>query len=124
MVPLLLLAAGPAFAEADCKTVAIDIRVRDQLAKQQGAELSARYGDIRAPDATVEVEVKRDFIDRLRAYIDTVNRDIADLSWLLDHHCGQTRDEPEAIASMRDMQAAAQQLTLILNGYLKRQGRR
>jgi hypothetical protein len=70
------------------------------------------------------VEVKRDFIDRLRAYIDTVNRDIADLSWLLGHHCGQTRDEPEAIVSMRDMRAAAQQLTLILNEYLKRQGRR
>jgi hypothetical protein len=52
-----------------------------------------------------------------------VHHDIDDLRWLLDHHCGPTKDEPEAIESAREMEAAVQQMTKILEKFVKTERR-
>ena len=121
VLPLVLLVAAPGPAKADCKTVLDDIRYQDQLVKRQGEELSARYGDIKSPDEHTSIGVKRDFVKGLNAYITNVNRDIDDLRWLVDHHCGPADLEPGAIDNVREMTALAQQLIKLRDEFLKRE---
>lgn len=98
-----------------------DIRYQDQLVKKQGAQLAARYGDLKPPDEHTPLAVKRDFVERLGAYIANVRRDIDDLQWLVDHHCGPADLEPGAIDNVREMTALAQQLIKLRDEFLKRE---
>ena len=66
--------------------------------------------------------MKQDFIKRLREYVGAIRRDIDDMRWLLEHHCGPAKEEPNAIASVRQMDAAAQQLTKGLDDFVRREG--
>ena len=98
-----------------------DIRHQDQLVKKQGAELSARYGDLKPPDERTPLAVKREFVERLGAYIANVRHDIDDLRWLVDHHCGPAGLEPGAIENVREMTELVQQLTDIRDKFVKRE---
>jgi hypothetical protein len=111
---LIALSCGPSFAAVDCRTVADDLRRQDVLVKKQGAEISTRYADVSPPWNQLNSATKRDFVEHLTTYISAVHKDIEELRWLLDHHCGPAKYEPEAMASARDMEAEVQQMEKIL----------
>lgn len=98
-LPLMLLVSAPVLANPDCKTMADDVVHQDQLLKQQSLEFADRYGEVKSP----RVEAKQDYLRRLDALIDTLRRDIDALRWLIDHHCGPAKEEPNAIKSLHDM---------------------
>ena len=103
--PLILFISTPAFANANCKTIADDVVHQDQLLKAQAQEFTTRYDDINAPNAGASMEARRDFGTRLDALINTVQRDIDGMRWLIDHHCGPAKEEPNAIKSVHDMES-------------------
>jgi hypothetical protein len=95
---LMLLVSTPAFAAPNCKTTADDVVYEDQLLKKQSQEFTDRYGDTnRRP------EMKEGYLEGLNALIHTLHRDIDGLRWLIDHHCGPAKEEPNAINSVHDM---------------------
>jgi hypothetical protein len=98
-LPLMLLVSAPVLANPDCKTMADDVVYQDQLLKQQSQEFAARYGETSNPG----MEAKQDYLRRLDALIDALRRDIDALRWLIDHHCGPAKEEPNAIKSVHDM---------------------
>jgi len=100
-LPLLLLVSTPASANPNCKTVADDVVHQDQLLKGESQEFSDRYGDTHNPS----IEASRDYVGRLDALIDALRRDIDGLRWLIAHHCGPAKEEPNAIKSVHDMEA-------------------
>jgi len=102
--PLMLLISTPAFANVNCKTIADNVAYHDQLFKTQYHEFMARYNAINTPNADASMEVRRDFGTRLDALINTVQRYINGMRWLIDHHCGPAKEEPNAIKSVHDMQ--------------------
>jgi hypothetical protein len=85
----------------------------DHLLKTQSNEFAARYDDINPPKAEASMEVKQDYVKRLDGIIDTLQHDIDELRWLIDHHCGPAKEEPNAIKSVDDMK-------LILTGLIVR----
>ena len=103
--PLTLLISTPVFTNVNCKTIADDVVRQDQLFKTQAREFADRYDDGNPPNADASMEVRRDFGTRLDALINTVHRDIAGMRWLIDHHCGPAKEEPNAIKSVHDMQS-------------------
>jgi hypothetical protein len=100
-VLLMLLVSTPVFANADCKTMADDVAYQDQLLKQQSQEFSDRYGETNNPGA----QARQEYLARLDALIDTFRRDINGLRWLIGHHCGPAKEEPNAIKSVHDMES-------------------
>jgi hypothetical protein len=100
-LPLMLLASTPVFADANCKTIADDVAYRDQLLKKQSQEFTDRYGETNNPG----VEARQDYLERIDALIDTLRRDINGLRWLIEHHCGPAKEEPNAIKSVHDMES-------------------
>jgi hypothetical protein len=100
-LPLLLLVSTPASANSNCKTIADDVVHQDQLLKKQAQEFSDRYGE--ANDRSLAANP--DYLKRLDALIDALRRDIDGLRWLIDHHCGPTNEEPNAIKSVHDMES-------------------
>ena len=97
---LMLLASTPVFANPNCRAVADDVVYRDQLLKKQSQEFTDRYGETNAPG----IEVRQDDLGRLDALINTLHRDIDGLRWLIGHHCGPAKEEPNAIKSVHDME--------------------
>jgi hypothetical protein len=97
---LMLLVSTPAFANPDCKTIADDVAYQDQILKKQSQEFADRYGET----SNRGIEVKQDYLARLDALIDSLRRDIDGLRWLIAHHCGPAKEEPNAINSVHDMQ--------------------
>jgi hypothetical protein len=95
---LMLSVSAPAFANPDCKTVADGVAYQDQLLKKQSQELADRYGE-----SNPGIEASQDYLDRLDALIHALHRDIDGLSWLIEHHCGPAKEEPNAIKSVHDM---------------------
>jgi hypothetical protein len=112
LLPAMLLASTPVFAGADCKTVANDVVYHDHLFKTQARYFTDRYGDINPPPPEDPAQ-RRDFLNRLNALINTVQGDIDGMRWLIDHHCGPAKEEPEAIASVHEMDEALKQMTLL-----------
>jgi hypothetical protein len=100
-LPLILLATTPAFADANCKTVADGVVYRDNLLKKETKEFGDRYGKANNPG----LEARRDYLGRLDALIDTLHRDIDGLRWLIARHCGPAKEEPNAIKSVHDMES-------------------
>jgi hypothetical protein len=100
----MLFAATPAFANASCKTMADSVVYHDKLLKTQSNEFAARYDDVNPPKADASKEIKRDYVKRLDALINTLQKDIDGLRWLIDHHCGPVKEEPNAIKSVEDME--------------------
>ena len=98
-LPLLLLVSTPAFANSSCKTIADDVVHQDQLLNKQAQEFSDRYGETNNPG----IEASQDYVGRLDALISTLRRDIDGLRWLISHHCGPAKEEPNAIKSVHDM---------------------
>jgi hypothetical protein len=98
---LALLVSTPAFADADCKTIADEVVRQDRLLTAEAPEFSARYGDSNAPAADA---ARQDYLRRLDALIDAMRRDIDGLRWLIAHHCGPAKEEPNAIKSVHDME--------------------
>ena len=94
----MLLVSTPVFANPNCKTVADDMVYQDQLLKKQSQEFTDRYGE-----TNPGIEMKQDYLARLDALINTLRRDVNGLSWLIDHHCGPAKEEPNAIKSVHDM---------------------
>ncbi|MBV9289123.1 MAG: hypothetical protein JO288_15125 [Hyphomicrobiales bacterium] len=101
----MLFVATPVFANTNCKTVADAVVYHDQLLKTKANEFAARYDDINTPSADASIEVRRDFLSRLDALINTMQQDIDELRWLIGHHCGPVKEEPNAIKSVHDMQS-------------------
>jgi hypothetical protein len=101
VLPLLLLASTPVFANPSCKKVADDVAYQDQLLKKQSREFSDRYGETNNPGA----DSKQDYGERLDVLINALRRDIDGLRWLIGHHCGPVKEEPNAIQSVHDMQS-------------------
>ena len=97
-LPLMLLVSTPVFAIPNCKTIADDVAYQDQLLKKQSQEFTDRYGE-----TNPGIEIKQDYVGRLDALINTLHRDIDGLRWLIDHHCGPAKEEPNAIKSVHDM---------------------
>jgi hypothetical protein len=100
-LPLLLLVSTPVLANSNCKTMADDVRYQDQLLKKESQEFSDRYGETNNPG----VERKQDYLARLDALISGLRRDIDGLRWLIGHHCGPAKEEPNAIRSVHDMES-------------------
>ena len=100
-LPLLLLASTPVSANPNCKTIADDVARQDQLLKKQAQEFSDRYGETQNPG----IDASQDYVGRLDALIDTLRRDIDGLRWLIGHHCGPAKEEPNAIKSVHDMES-------------------
>jgi hypothetical protein len=100
-LPLMLLVSTPAFANPSCKTMADDVAYQDQLLKKQAQEFSDRYGEANNHG----VEASQDYVGRLDARINTLRRDIDGLRWLIGHHCGPAKEEPNAIKSVHDMES-------------------
>jgi hypothetical protein len=98
---LTLLVSAPAFANADCKTIADEVGRQDGLLTSEAQEFSARYGDSKTPTADA---ARQEYVRRLDALIDTMRRDIDGLRWLIAHHCGPANEEPSAIKSVQDME--------------------
>ena len=119
--PLMLLAPDLAFADVDCRAVAHDLRNQDQLVKRQARDFKARYGDINPPNDQISVAERRDFVGRLGVLINTTQKDIEDLRWLIDHHCGPAKEEPEAFESLREMEAGVQQMKKVLDKFINRE---
>ena len=99
VLPLLLLVATPVFANPDCRTIADDVANQDQILKTQSREFADLYGENNNPGK----EVRQDYLRRLDALINALHRDIDGLRWLVDHHCGQPKEEPNAIRSIHAM---------------------
>jgi hypothetical protein len=99
----MLFVAMPAFANVNCKTVTDDVVRNDQLLKTQSDEFTARYDDVNPPNANAGMEIKQDYLKRLDALINTLRHDIDGMRWLIDHHCGPVKEEPNAIKSVDDM---------------------
>jgi len=97
-LPMMLLVSTPVFANPNCKTIADDVAYQDQLLKKQSQEFTDRYGE-----TNPSIEMKQDYVGRLDALINILHRDIDGLRWLIDHHCGPAKEEPNAIKSGRDM---------------------
>ena len=100
-IPLMLLVSTPAFADPTCKTAADDVVHQDQILKKESQEFSARYGGAKNPG----VEAKGDYLHRLDVLINASQRDIDGLRWLIAHHCGPAKEEPNAIESVHDMES-------------------
>jgi hypothetical protein len=100
-LPLLLLVATPVFANPDCRTIADDVAIQDQVLKTQSQEFTDLYGENKNPG----IEVRQDYLRRLDALINALRRDIDGLRWLVDHHCGPAKEEPNAIRSIHDMES-------------------
>ena len=100
-LPLLLLVSTPASANSSCKTIADDVAYQDQLLKKQAQDFSDRYGETNNPG----IAASQDYVGRLDALISTLRRDIDGLRWLVAHHCGPAKEEPNAIKSVHDMEA-------------------
>jgi len=98
---LTLLVLAPAFANADCKTIADEVGRQDGLLTTETQEFSARYGDSKTPAADA---ARQEYVRRLDALIDTMRHDIDGLRWLIAHHCGPANEEPNAIKSVQDME--------------------
>ena len=99
VLPLMLFVSTPVFANPDCKTMADDVMNQDQILKKQSQEFTARYGETNNPG----IAVRQDYLERLDALINALHRDIDGLRWLIDHHCGPAKEEPNAIKSVHDM---------------------
>jgi hypothetical protein len=112
MLPLMLFVAAPAFAAVNCKKAADGVVYHDELIRTQAKEFTARYGDINTPDRDASIEVKRDFVARLDALINALKSDIDGMRWLIDHHCGPAKEEPNAIKSVYEMQSVLISLTV------------
>jgi len=100
-LPLLLLVSTPASADPNCRTMADDVSRQDQFLKKESQEFSDRYGEANNPGS----EARQDYVSRLDALIDALRRDIDGLRWLIGHHCGPAKEEPNAIRSVHDMEA-------------------
>ena len=112
-LPLLLLVSTPASAQfQNCKTIADDVAYQDQLLKKQAQEFSDRYGETNNPG----IAASQDYVGRLDALISTLRRDIDGLRWLVAHHCGPAKEEPNAIKSVRDMEINARCSSRTKNG--------
>lgn len=98
---LMLFVSTPARANPDCNTVADDVAYQDQLLKQQSQEFADRYDETKSPRR----EAKQDYLARLDVLINTLHRDIDGLRWLIAHHCGPAKEEPNAIKSVHDMES-------------------
>jgi hypothetical protein len=81
--------------------MADDVLYQDQLLKKESQEFSDRYGDTNDPG----IERSQDYLGRLDALINSLRRDIDGLRWLIGHHCGPAKEEPNAIKSVHDMEA-------------------
>jgi hypothetical protein len=101
---LTLLVSTPALANADCKTIADDVVRQDRLLTTETQEFAARYGDSNTPTADAAIATRQDYLSRLDALIDAMRRDINGLRWLIAHHCGPAKEEPNAIKSVHDME--------------------
>jgi hypothetical protein len=106
VLPLTLLICTPVFANVDCKTIANEVVRQDQLFKIQAHEFTAHYDEVNTPNDHASVEMRRDFLKRLDALINTVRRDIDGMRWLIDHHCRPAKEEQNAIKSVQDMESA------------------
>ena len=91
---LLLLVATPVYANPDCRTIANDVANQDQILKTQSQEFTDRYGENNGPDKAV----RQEYLARLDALINA-------LRWLIDHHCGPAREEPNALRSVHAMES-------------------
>jgi hypothetical protein len=100
-LPLMLLVSTPVFADPNCKRAADDVAYQDQLLKKESQEFTDRYGEANDPGA----QAKPDYLERLDALINSLHRDIDGLRWLIDHHCGPAKEEPNAIKSVHDMES-------------------
>jgi hypothetical protein len=89
-LPLMLLVATPVFAGVSCKTVADDVVYQDKILKVQESEF-AEFANSHE-------------LDRLDSLINTLRRDIDGMRWLIEHHCGPAKEEPNAIKSVRDIE--------------------
>ena len=98
---LLLLVATPVFANPDCRTIANDVANQDQILKTQSQEFTDRYGENNGPDKAV----RQEYLARLDALINALRSDINGLRWLIDHHCGPAREEPNALRSVHAMES-------------------
>jgi hypothetical protein len=98
---LLLLVSTPASANPNCKTIADDVAYQDQLLKKQAHEFSDRYGEANNHG----IEASQDYGGRLDALINALRRDIDGLRWLISHHCGPAKEEPNAIESVHEMES-------------------
>jgi hypothetical protein len=96
---LVLLVSTPVLANPSCKTMADDVVYQDQLLKKESQEFSDRYGQAKNPGT----EPKDDYVNRLDALINALQRDIDGLRWLIGHHCGPAKEEPNATKSVHDM---------------------
>jgi hypothetical protein len=81
--------------------MADDVAYQDQLLKKESQEFSDRYGETNNPG----IEANQDYLKRLDALITMLRRDIDGLRWLIDHHCGPAREEPNGIKSVHDMES-------------------
>lgn len=81
--------------------MADDVLYQDQLLKKESQEFSDRYGDTN----NAGIGVNKDYLVRLDALINTLRRDIDGLRWLIGHHCGPAKEEPNAIKSVHDLEA-------------------
>jgi hypothetical protein len=98
---LTLLVSTPVFANPDCRATADDVANQDQILKIQSQEFTDRYGENNSPG----IEVRQDYLERLDALINALHHDIDGLRWLIDHHCGPAKEEPNAIKSLHDMES-------------------
>jgi hypothetical protein len=101
VLPLLLLVSAPTFANPNCRAVGDGVASQDQILKQLSQEFTDRYGDAK----TLGTDAKQDYVARLDALINTLRRDIDGLRWLISHHCGPAKEEPNAIKSVHDMES-------------------
>jgi hypothetical protein len=83
------------------KTTADDVANQDQLLKTQSQEFTDRYGETNTPGP----DARQDYLERLDALIKALRRDIDGLRWLIGHHCGPAKEEPNAIKSVHDMES-------------------
>jgi hypothetical protein len=74
---------------------------QDQLLKRESQAFSDRYGEAHSP----VTEASQDYVARLNALIGALRRDIDGLRWLIAHHCGPAKEEPNAIRSVHDMES-------------------
>jgi hypothetical protein len=100
-LPLLLLLSTPVLANSDCRSMADDVAKQDRILKTQSQEFADRYGETNKPG----IELREDYVGRLDVLINALRRDIDGLRWLLDHHCGPAKEEPNAIKSVHDMES-------------------
>jgi hypothetical protein len=100
---LTLLVSSPAFAYVNCETIADDVVRQDRLLTAEAQEFTARY-DTNMLTADAGIAARHDYLGRLDALINTMRRDIDGMRWLIAHHCGPAKEEPNAIKSVHDME--------------------